>query len=195
LNKAFAIVEPLEKDSSIPQWLYYGRLGELYAAAGKWDQMIPAAEHALQLAPDNATLLLDLALNIIYHDRDALRAKALLAEARTHAISDLLVPFVDELEGLIALEEGRLAEAQKLLSRALHSLNAKLASQPVFAPSVASLHGYLAIACARLGDAQAAEDHFAKAEPRLRARKLQPLIDRIEQALRQPEVVDSPAVG
>jgi len=184
LEKGLDIVEPFRNDQQIPQWMFYGRLSDLYSAAGRWELFVPAMEQAVKLAPDNATVLLDMALNLLEIERDAPRAKVWLAKAKSHAISDLLAPFVDKAEGLMALEEGRPAEAHRLFSSGLRAVAPRVPSQPVFGTQVAILHAYLAIACAALGDESAARQHFAQAEPRLVARKLEPLLKRVEEALR-----------
>jgi hypothetical protein len=61
----------------------------------------------------------------------------------------------------------------------------------VFGTQVAILHAYLAIACAALGDESAARRHFALAEPRLAARKIEPVLKRVEEALRKMGSVPS----
>jgi tetratricopeptide (TPR) repeat protein len=185
LEKGLAIVAPFRDGVQVPEWLYHSRLVELYSAAVRWNLMIPAMEQAERLAPDNATVLLDLAVLVILIERDLPRAKALLAKAKSHAISDLLVPFAEEADGLVALEEDRPAEAHRLFSSAIRAVAPRVPSQPVFGTQVAILHAYLTIACAALGDESAARQHFAQAEPRLVARKLEPLLKRVEEALRK----------
>jgi tetratricopeptide (TPR) repeat protein len=183
LDEALALLEPFRDGRRMPAWLYWGRLPEVYRAAGQADQCLTAAETAAELAPENPTILLDLAANLLRYRRDTRRARDLLKRARGHALSDMVQLFVKRAEGVLALEEGRADEAARRLEEVQEGFRGFRHASPLIGVVVDSNHAYLALANAALGLTDAAERHFRLAEPRLRALKAEDLLERCRQAL------------
>src|SRR5206468_1578104 len=93
-----------------------------YSAARIPDKIVATAEKAAELAPDNATVLIDLAATLLRYRRDWRQAESILKQACKHAISDVAMPFVEQAEGLIALEQGNAIQAFERLESALAGL-------------------------------------------------------------------------
>ena len=171
----------------MPAWHYRSRLAQVYEFARSRDEeRWPRHEQAVELAPDNATMLMSLARLVLWHRRDARRARELLAQARGHALSDITRPFADLLEGLILLEEGHPRDALPVLEAA-HQVFQARSHMPL---------GYLPVEHANLGRAlaHAAARRERRGVEALRARSAHALVavrsemvDRCDRAIGQPQ--------
>jgi tetratricopeptide (TPR) repeat protein len=186
LDEAIEGVEPFGDGQRIPLWMYWARLAEVYTTARRYQDSKAAMEKALGLAPDNATLLLDLADTEVWRWRNPRRARELLARARAHALSDMLQPFAMKTEGLIRLEEGHPREAREFLERALCKVAAFRHASALMGAMIDKMHAVLALACAAEGDLESARRHYLVARPRLLALKLDDVRARCEAALGLP---------
>src|SRR3954451_22506675 len=169
LDEALEVVRPYAADRSTPTGVYWSQLADVFHTARLGDRAIECAEKAVEHAPDNSTMLIDLAMSVLRYRRDAARAKPLLARAREHEISDLVAPFLTMAEGVAALEDGRPEEARRLLEEALTGAERFRHTTALMGGAIDRIHVYLCLACAATGDHAAAERHFRMAEPRLRA--------------------------
>ncbi len=183
LDEALAAVAPFADGATIPEWMYLGRLSDVYSAAGRFDDAGATLKRAVELAPENPTVLLDAAIFEVRRRRDPRRARELLEEARTHALSDVIDVFARRLEGRILLEEGRPREALGLLEDARRRLTAFRHASPLIGAALDTLESELALALAAAGDLDAALRHARAALPRLRALGDDDLIDRLRAAL------------
>ena len=183
LDEAEALVAPFADSSAIPEWYYWARMTEVYGVARRIDRLIEAQEAAARLAPGNATVLIDMALMLVRYRRDTRRARALMDQARSHAISDLAESSVDAVEGMLAFEEKDPAEARRRLERAMNGWKPYRPGNPYVGLVLDRDRAYLALACAGEGDRAAAERHFHRAEPRLRALGFDDLLERCRQAV------------
>jgi len=183
LDEALDTVRPYADDPGTPAWLYWGQLADVFHAAKLGDRAIECGEKAVEHAPDNPTVLLDLAMALLRYRRDAARARPLMERARTHEISDLLAPFVLMAEGVLALEENRPERARELLEESARRAEPLRHTTALMGSAIDRIHTYLTLACAATGDLAAAEEHYRIAEPRLRAFDTQDLIDRCQAAL------------
>ena len=183
LDEALEVVQPFADDRRTPAWLYWGQLADVFHTARLGDRAIECSEKAAEHAPDNPTVLLDLAMSLLRYRRDTVRAKPLLERARAHAISDLIHPFLLMAEGIVALEEGRPQAARELLEEAARLAEPLRHSTALMGTAIDRIHTYLTLACAAAGDRAAAEAHYRIAEPRLRAFQTTDLIERCELAL------------
>jgi tetratricopeptide (TPR) repeat protein len=170
LDEAIKVLKPFADGQNMPSWLYWGRIGDVYYAGGKYELIVPAQEKAAEMAPDNPTVLLDL-------------ARKLLQQARTHALSDVLAIFAELIEGMIELESGNPSQARYLFDKALAALAPFRNATPLIGAAIDRTYAYLALAYAALGDVDQAAQYYRRAEPRLRALKSNDLIDRCEAAL------------
>lgn len=183
LDEALEAVQPFADDSRTPAWLYWGQLADVFHTAKLADRAIACAEKAVEHAPDNPTVLLDLAMSLLRYRRDTARALPLLERARAHEISDLIHPFLLMAEGVLALEEGRPEAARGLLEEAARLAEPLRHTTALMGTAIDRIHTYLTLACAAVGDQAAAEAHYRIAEPRLRAFQTNDLIERCELAL------------
>jgi tetratricopeptide (TPR) repeat protein len=183
LDEALRTVEPLADGRTIPAWNYWSRLASVYSKGKRPEESKAAMEKALELAPDNATLLVDMADSEVWLRRNPRRARELLSRAREHALSDMLQPFVLKAEGLIRLEEGKPREARELLEQALQKASAFRHASALVGASIDKIHAALALAHAAEGDLDQARKHYRIARPRLLALKLDDIIARCEAAV------------
>jgi tetratricopeptide (TPR) repeat protein len=186
LDEALRMVAPFADGSKMPAWQYWSRLAGVYATAQHDDDSKNAMEKALELAPENATLLVDKAHSEVWLRRNPQRARELLARARAHALSDLVQPWVFRTEGLIRLEEGKPREARALLDHAFQLQNKFRHASPLVGAELDKMHAALALACAAEGDIESARRHYRLARPRLLALKLDDVRLRCEKALGLP---------
>ncbi|HEU5118188.1 MAG TPA: hypothetical protein VFT74_16340, partial [Isosphaeraceae bacterium] len=163
--------------------LYWARMPDLYTTAKRPELARNAVETALELAPENATVLLDAARLLARQQRDLRRARELLQKARTHALSDVLQPFATCIEGMIRLEEGHPRDARPLLEDAFRKIMAFRHASPLIGAQLDLIHAYLALACAGEGDMETARRHYDLAKPRLQSLKTEDLIARCEKDL------------
>lgn len=190
LAEGIEVAAPLASDPDVPEWLYLSRLSEVYATGKDADAAFASMEKALALAPDNATILIDLALSLLSYQRDIPRARQLLEQARAHALSDVLAPVAEAAVGILLLEEGKPDSARSKLEAGLEGLNKFRAASPLVGAMLDRFHAYLALALAALGDHAAAEREFRLAEPRLVALRRDELLARCRQALGIPPTPD-----
>lgn len=183
LDAALEVVQPFAEDPRLPAWLYWDLLADVFHVAKLPDRAIECMEKAVESAPDNPTVLLDLAMPLLRYRRDAARARPLLERAREHEITDMLAPFLLGAEGVLALEEGRPDRARELLEEAVRQAQRFRHATALVGGAIDALHTYLTLACAAAGDQAAAEEHFRLAEPRLRAFEATDLIERCEATL------------
>jgi hypothetical protein len=186
LEEAVQSVSQFGEGDLMPQWMYCSRLGVVYMVAKRRDEVIQLSRRAVELAPENATVLVDHGINTIVYRHDPVTARNLLANARSHALSDTVQPFALWLEGLIALEEKRPGEARELLESALEDLSRFRFASPLIGLMLDRFRAFLAIACAQSGEFEAAMRHYRQALPRLRALDDDDLIDRCTRAIGMP---------
>jgi tetratricopeptide (TPR) repeat protein len=183
IDEGLGLVEYLADGKKMPLSTYWSRVAGLYTTAKRPDDSKAAMEKSLEFAPENATLLIDMAESEVWLRHNSKRARELLDRARTHAISDLLQPFVINTEGLIQLEEGRAREARQLLEQAFEKAKVFRHASPLMEARLDRMHVPLVLACAAEGDLESAERHWRIAKPRLVAFKLDDDIARCEKAL------------
>lgn len=183
LVEALEVVRPYADDPNTPAWLYWGQLADVFVGAKLPDRAIECLEKAVEHAPDNATTLIDLAMGLLRYRRDTARARPLLERAHNHAVSDLLAPFLTLADGVLALDERRPEEARRLLETSLAGAERYRHTTALMGAAIDRIHVYLCLACAATGDPAAAERHFRRAEPRLRAFAADDLVERCQAAL------------
>lgn len=182
LDEAMVVVRPYADDRKTPAWLYWGQLADVFHAAKLGDRAIECLEKAVENAPDNATVLVDLTVSLLRYRRDTNGARALLARVRQLAISDLVRPFLVMADGILALEERRPELAKTKLEESLALAERMRNMSALVGAAIDRIHTYLCLACAAAGDSAAAEQHFRIAEPRLLAFESEDLLDRCRKA-------------
>jgi hypothetical protein len=158
-------------------------VAEIYSAARDRQQHLSAREKALSLAPDNPTILIDVAGGTVWLKGDVRRARELLERAKRYPIVDIAAPFLQTTEALIALETGDAEEARAKLEAALPEAVRLIGGNPIGRVAVDRIHGFLALAHAQTGNNRLARSHFRRAEPRMRALGWDDLLQRCEHAI------------
>jgi tetratricopeptide (TPR) repeat protein len=181
LDEALDAVRPFGDGRQIPLWLYHARLALVYRFAGRLDEVVPCHERALEAAPDNTTVMVDLAVALLRYRRDVVRAQAVLERIRGRALSEISSIFLELAEGALALEQGDAREAVRRLERCF-ALAAPLRGNGMLDSALDVAHALLGLSHAALGEATAAEWHFRQAEPRLRALRSDDLLARCARA-------------
>lgn len=127
--------------------------------------------------------MIGLANNLLHEKRDVDRARQLLEPAAQHPISDLAQSFLLMGEGIVAIDEGNARRATERLEDSLRRARPFARANPTSAATADVIEGWLALAKAMSGDLAAARRHFRRAEPRLRAKKMDKLLARCQAAL------------
>jgi hypothetical protein len=183
LGEGLALFEPFATNGDIPEWLYWARVAEIYGAARDLGEALKCREKALRLAPDNPTILIDVATSIVRLNRDVRRASNLLDRAKRYSLSDLAGPFLQTAEAIVTLESGDAEGASRELEATLRQCIRLVGGNPVGRVAIDRIHVYLAIAYAHSGNSKLARTHFRQAEPRMRALGWDDLLQRCEHAL------------
>ena len=170
LEQGLALFKPFEENGQIPPWLYFGRLKEIYAAAGLWAKVAAMAERAARLAPDNPAVLIDAADACLRIGGDMAHARDLLDRAKTRPLTPISATYVSHAEGLLALQQSDPETAKDCFESALAAANELFVGKPMGRFKIDLIHADLAVAYARLGDKNQALEHFRRGERRLRAR-------------------------
>ncbi len=176
LDEALEVFESYADDEGVPQWLYWGHLGSIYMTAKLPDRAIESLETAAELAPDNPTVLLDLAQGYLRYRRDPARAAPLVERARRQEISDMLLPLMEWVEGQLALAERRFAPAIEKLTSALQRIPHLAPGNPLMEGLIDRVHADLCLVHAADGNRAEAIRHFRRAEPRLEALEMDDLL-------------------
>ena len=183
LDEALEVVRPYADDRETPVWLYWGLLADVFHAAKLGDRAIECNQRAVEHAPENVTVVLDMAMCLLRYRRDTAGARPFIDEARKHEISDTIYPFLLMTEGVLALEERRPEDARKKLEESVKLAEPLRHTTALMGTAIDRIHTYLSLACAATGDHAVAEKHFRIAEPRLRAFQTNDLLERCEVAL------------
>jgi tetratricopeptide (TPR) repeat protein len=183
IGEGLALFEPFATNGEIPQWLYWARVAEVYGAARDRSQALVAKEKSLSLAPDNPTILIDVAAAVLWVKGDIRRARELLERAKQYPMVDIAAPFLQTTEALIALETGDAEAARTKLEAALPKAVRLIGGNAVGRVAIDRIHGFLTIAHAQLGNSRLARAHFRRAEPRMRALGWDDLLRRCEHAI------------
>jgi tetratricopeptide (TPR) repeat protein len=177
IESALHEAERLQADERVPPWFYCLVVSQVYQAARDEPKRIEALKSARAEAPDNPTLMLALAMSLVLFKRDTAQAKELLAEAKKHAIADILQYQITIIKGMIALEGGNAKEAKQDLERARREA-APIRHNEMFVRVDGLISAYLCLADSQLADYVAARQHYQRGEPILRALHFYDLISR-----------------
>ena len=118
LDEALETVRPFADDPDTPAWLYWGQLADVFHTARLGDRAIECSEKAVEHAPDNPTVLLDLAMSRLRYRRDTARAGPCWNRPERTRSATCSARSCVMAEGVLALEEGRPENARELLDEA-----------------------------------------------------------------------------
>lgn len=155
LEKALEMMAPFEGDPKVERWMYCNRVAALHGLAKEDQGRILWLERAAEAAPENFSVIIDLAMVVARKGHDPVRARHLLDRALELPSSDLVGHAVPLCRGLIALEEGCNQEAVEHLLQAEEAMRPNL--DAFFMPLFDNLsRACRALALARLGDRETA---------------------------------------
>ena len=183
LDEAIEILRRFGDGQHIPPATFWTYMASVYRAAGQRDLAFEAQEKAFECGPDDPAYMIGLANGLLHEQRDVGRARQLLERAAQLPISDLAQSFLLKGEGILALEEGNARRAIERLEDSLRRNRPFARGNPASAAAADVIEGWLALAKAMAGDLAAARRHFRRAEPRLRAKKLDKLLARCQAAV------------
>jgi hypothetical protein len=130
---------------------YLGMIVSLYEIAGDFDAALRAACESAELAPNDASKRLDLAMRYALRFHDAPRARAELERLGSGELSELADAFRRYVLGIVFLEEGAWREAYENLDRACSAFVAMPSLKGISAGLVEGVRAHRAWAAAGLG--------------------------------------------
>jgi tetratricopeptide (TPR) repeat protein len=169
VEKGLSVVKPFSDGQKMPLHLYYDRLCELYAVAGRYAELLPLAEKAYEFAPDSPVVMIDLAFVLLRLQTDLPRCKQLAEQVRQEPLSEILQMYLKYLDAVIALEDNRPSQAEELMNEAFRLLQPMAQLSPLMGGLQDRMHMYMALIQKRQGDVRKAADHYRKAAPRMEA--------------------------
>jgi tetratricopeptide (TPR) repeat protein len=183
LPEALAELDRATASPAYPRHLYWLSQSIIYLDARELEKGLSAVAQAHELAPQVPLIAVSYANRLLAVRREVGRARALVAEARRHAIADWTVPFFLNAEGVIALESGRADDAVRLLAEAVRQHDGFQRNNPSTLPQGARMRANLCLALAATGDTAGARAQLRRAAPLLAAHRELDLLKRCEQAV------------
>jgi tetratricopeptide (TPR) repeat protein len=160
LAAALEKVRPLEKSGTMAAEIYYSYLGALYEIAGDYKSKVVAIGQAVAANPKSLQTRIDLAFTLGAMLRDWEAAREALSGVNPADLVPMARIYLGFVEGVMALDEGRLPEAEKAIREAREGWRQFEGHQ--LAKGVGWLmKGFHAIALRRLGKNAEAEAEFA----------------------------------
>jgi tetratricopeptide (TPR) repeat protein len=170
LEEAIPNFLTVAEEEKMPKWLSYTQLASIYTVAKQYDLALESYRLALQEAPDNSIVLLDLGTFLVTRFNSPEDARRLLAKAEASQLSEHEKCHVPRLLGGIAYQEKDFAAVDKNIREALAGFERHPKKKYyIYEPSILICKGYLAVSCAALGDKAAAKAYFAQSEKYLEA--------------------------
>jgi hypothetical protein len=181
LEEALRLTKKYE-DHSCGKFQYFSRLAGLYEAARDFPKMTHCRRLAAEHGSGKPEEKLDLAMGLLRRERKPTEAKALLDEIDLSDCGDLVVLFCEYCRGLLAFELGDCAAAEAYLRKTI-DLSKPYENNPLMAGMLMDIRAYLSLALAGLGQLPQAKALLDQAEPLLRIRREDELIQRCRAAL------------
>jgi tetratricopeptide (TPR) repeat protein len=165
-----------EKHSAtVPPFLYCSQVSTIYDAAKEQDKALEYAEKAVELAPENGTLLLDLAFRLSMHHNRPAESRALLARVDQSVLIPYARAYVPFVEGIILFRENRFDEARAELLKAVAGIG-KFLHQDLTRGSWLLAKSYLCAAEQKLGNFSAVKKLWKETQQFLVAHREDELI-------------------
>jgi tetratricopeptide (TPR) repeat protein len=178
-NISSGIADWAQHRSKVSPWRYSAHLSILYENAGDIDRAIELGEQAVAQNPNVGALYIDLAWKYLLHERNLPRAKELLEHAERLEQIELAKAFLLRNRGIVALREGRFAEAERLFLEAFGIFQAHKEMHFRYSNMMLT-KAFLAQASAKLGKPQQAKEDFSEAKEWLEAAKMTPVLKACE---------------
>lgn len=149
-GEALAVLEGIDLTGT-PEWAFQARLGDFHARRGQLDEAHACYRRSVELGREHADAHLSFAEFLAGHRvRDTAGAREALARARELPIPANCEWAVERIEGMIAFEEGRFAEALRRLEGSRKALR-RMADTGLTPTILAHNGAYAALALAGLG--------------------------------------------
>lgn len=182
LTEGLAEFDRVFDTPELPEFIYWVGQAAIYMAAREPQKMTSVLDRAHELAPSATLVQIDYANKLLVYCNDVRQARAVLAEARRHAIADSTIPWLNATEGLLALKERRPADAVELLTQAIRGMRPFFRGNPSILPLGSRIDAWLCLAHAELGDTINARRHLRRAMPLLAAHREDELLQKCEHA-------------
>lgn len=159
LDEALSLVEKWKARNPL---MYYQRVSSVYSNARDFVRALECKKKALQLAPKDGSCMVDCADALAYPFGDVAEARRQLDAARKAILPELGESFVLKVEGLLALLEGRYAEAVEYLGQARKQAEADLENDGprMLTGHIRLIRAFRAVALAGLGKTEEARQEY-----------------------------------
>lgn len=182
LDVALAKMEQVRKNPNLAEPLYLGRLASVYEHARDYATMLRLTELAAEKGIGGVSEWLDVANARLRRANDVEGAKLALAKTEGKEMPILAAVLHERCLGLIALEDGRYAEARQHFEKATAALQQHLGN-PLVQEWIWETNAFLVLALSAMGEKAEARRIFRGIVRWLEATKEEQLLDRCLQAL------------
>ncbi len=184
LNEALALVEMFRSTfPSVPASKYLHIKATVYATANEFDKAVECYRTLTEKEPENTIGWLGMVDPLALYLNRPVEARSCFERARALPLSPSTQSSIGYLEAMVLLSEENYAAAKAKFEEQLPAIEAIAQMSPIGEGWRAMMLAQLAIACARLGEMDAARAHFEIAKPMLEVQKLEVLLERCKREL------------
>lgn len=186
-DEAFAVIAALEHRPDVPRMRYFAALASLHTQLEEFEAAEECWRKGIAAEPENPTCWLGLAELLSFYLERPTDARAALERVRSFDLATVTKSILVGVEAAIALGEHRDDEARRLFEQEAKQLARMVPGTPIAEALLRRTQVKLVIACARLGDIDAAQRHFSECKPYLVAHDAQSWLARCRDALAAAE--------
>jgi tetratricopeptide (TPR) repeat protein len=168
LEQGLAEFSQFEKDPALPNWNYQSFLSGIYDTAKEYEKALECRKKAVEEKPDTSAVWIDLAYGLVRGLNRPAEAREALARAEALEITQLGVPYVSFLKGLICWREGKFGEATTHLESSLPGFQQYIHS-PLVEGLILLVKAHLCAVHRALGETEKAQRYFKETEVFLKA--------------------------
>ena len=168
---------------SVPESKYLHIKATVYANANEFDKVAECYKTLTEKEPENTMGWLGMVDPLALYLNRPIEARACFERARALPLSPTTQSSMGYLEAMVLLSEENFIAAKEKFEEQLPAIEAMAQVSPIGEGWRAMLLSQLAIACARLGEIDAARAHFEIARPVLEMQEFDPLLERCKREL------------
>jgi hypothetical protein len=168
LAEGLALAERHSHSATMPRWVYFFQLADVFRAAKNEAKVLECLELAHAEDPENSTAQIALVRELLFWDRSRDRAEQLLEQLDGRYVCDYLQPALIACKGMLALNSGKSREAVSFFEESNRTLQ-PWAGSPTMRLAMDVTKAHLAIAYATLRHRELAERHWSSVLPRMQA--------------------------
>lgn len=184
LNEALALVEMFGMTfRSVPASKFLHIKATVYATANEFEKAVECYKTLTEKEPENTIGWLGMVDPLALYLNRPVEARACFERARALPLSPETQSSIGYLEAMVLLSEENYAAAKVKFEEQLPAMEAIAQISPIGEGWRAMMLAQLAIACARLGEMDAARAHFEIARPMLEVQKIDILLERCKREL------------